>query len=338
MADSQESADAYEYQKAHLSDNKKAEIIAPTVIFLAIAYTAVFLRYKSRRIARITLEADDWCIGLALITTTCFIIVYYLGMKYGMGRHEILITDPKAWVITIVSTQVLYSISICTIKLSILFLYDRIFGIPKPMFRHILRAMGGFVIAYSVAGTLGTILQCVPLSDLWKPPSNGPPVCIDFGTLVITTGVLNIVTDITILSLPIPLVWGLQVSKPRRWQLVTVFSLGGLVCVISIIRLFFLRVGMWDASYDDVRGTTLSAIECCVGILSACLPTYRPLWRKYGCARTKRTAIANETHPSDLKMLNCAIGGSLRGKGTSTPRTVADGRSEGSCATCQVPN
>lgn len=112
MADSQESAHAY--QKAHLSDNKKAEIIAPTVIFLTIAYTAVFLRYKSRRIARITLEADDWCIGLALITTTCFIIVYYLGMKYGMGRHEILITDPKAWVITIVSTQVLYSISICT--------------------------------------------------------------------------------------------------------------------------------------------------------------------------------------------------------------------------------
>lgn len=65
MADSQESAHAY--QKAHLSDNKKAEIIAPTVIFLTIAYTAVFLRYKSRRIARITLEADDWCIGLALV-------------------------------------------------------------------------------------------------------------------------------------------------------------------------------------------------------------------------------------------------------------------------------
>ncbi|KAF6226425.1 hypothetical protein HO133_009291 [Letharia lupina] len=218
MADSQESADAYEYQKAHLSDNKKAEIIAPTVIFLAIAYTAVFLRYKSRRIARITLKADDWCIGLALITTTCFIIVYYLGIKYGMGRHEILITDPKAWVIIIVSTQVLYSISICTIKLSILFLYDRIFGTPKPMFRHILRAMGGFVIAYGVAGTLGTILQCVPLSDLWKPPSNGPPVCIDFGTLVITMGVLNIVTDITILGLPIPLAASAYMENSSKMQ------------------------------------------------------------------------------------------------------------------------
>lgn len=65
MVDSLESANAY--QKAHLSDNKETEIIAPTVIFLVIAYTAVFLRYKSRRIARLTLEADDWCIGIGLV-------------------------------------------------------------------------------------------------------------------------------------------------------------------------------------------------------------------------------------------------------------------------------
>lgn len=128
----------------------------------------------------------------------------------------------------IVSTQALYGTSICTIMLSILFLCDRIFGIPKPMFRYGLLAIGGFVIAYSVTGILGTILQCIPLSDLWKPPSDNPPVCIDFGTLVITMGVVNIVTDVTILSLPMPIVWSLQVSTPRRWQLVIAFSLGGM--------------------------------------------------------------------------------------------------------------
>ena len=114
------------------------------------------------------------------------------------------------------------------IKLSVLLFYDRIFGIAKPNFRYILLITGGLVIAYGVAGVLGTIFQCVPLSDLWKPPSNHAPVCILFGRLVLTMGAVNIVTDIIILSLPIPLVWRLQVSKPRRWQLVIVFSLGGL--------------------------------------------------------------------------------------------------------------
>lgn len=56
MADSLESANAY--QKAHLGDSKRAEIIAPTVIFLAIAYLAVFFRYKSRRIAGVRLGAE----------------------------------------------------------------------------------------------------------------------------------------------------------------------------------------------------------------------------------------------------------------------------------------
>ena len=131
----------------------------------------------------------------------------------------------------VISIQAFYFISICTIKLSILLFYNRIFGIPEPMFRYILLAMGGFVAAYSVAGILGILgicLRCVPLSDLLEPPSNSPPVCVQIGTLVTTMGVVNIVTDITILSLPMPLVWSLRVSESRRWQLVTVFSLGGL--------------------------------------------------------------------------------------------------------------
>lgn len=56
MAGSQKSALAY--QNAHLSDKKKVEIIAPTAIFLAIAYTAVIVRYKSRRVAQLRLEAE----------------------------------------------------------------------------------------------------------------------------------------------------------------------------------------------------------------------------------------------------------------------------------------
>lgn len=71
MADSQNHA----YQKAHLDDDKKTEIIAPTVIFLAIAFTAVFLRYTSRHVSRLRLGADDWCIGLGLVRKECQIVM-----------------------------------------------------------------------------------------------------------------------------------------------------------------------------------------------------------------------------------------------------------------------
>ena len=73
MADSQESA--YAYQKAHLGDNRKLEIIAPTAVFLAVAYTAVFLRYQSRRVAQLKLGADDWCIGVGLVRYLCQLLL-----------------------------------------------------------------------------------------------------------------------------------------------------------------------------------------------------------------------------------------------------------------------
>ena len=85
----------------------------------------------------------------------------------------------------VVSTQTIYCSSIGTIKLSILFFYHHIFSIPNSTFRCRLLVVGGLVMIYSVAGILGTILQCVPLSDLWKPPSINPPMCIHIGALTL---------------------------------------------------------------------------------------------------------------------------------------------------------
>ena len=82
MADSLESANAY--QKAHLGDSKRAEIIAPTVIFLVIAYLAVFFRYKSRRIAGVRLGPEyvpTFGVLSAYYTQNINIEELYLGMS-----------------------------------------------------------------------------------------------------------------------------------------------------------------------------------------------------------------------------------------------------------------
>ncbi|KAL8747315.1 MAG: hypothetical protein Q9190_000782 [Brigantiaea leucoxantha] len=66
------------------------------------------------------------------------------------------------------------------------------------------------------------------------------------------------------------------------WILGGLVELGGFVSITSIVRLFFVRkVGSRDPTIDDVDGATISAAECCVGIISACLPTYRPLYIRY---------------------------------------------------------
>lgn len=87
-------------------------------------------------------------------------------------------------------------------------------------------ALGGFVIAYSLAQVFVDIFQCVPISSAWDPSKTGK--CVSYGAFVLTMGIINIVTDVIMLVLPMPLLWKLRVSSPRKWMLMIMFSLGGL--------------------------------------------------------------------------------------------------------------
>ena len=52
------------------------------------------------------------------------------------------------------------------------------------------------------------------------------------------------------------------------------------MCVVSIVRVVYINdVSLADPAWDDVNAGMLSVIEACVGVVSACLPTLRPLFK-----------------------------------------------------------
>ncbi|KAF4626140.1 hypothetical protein G7Y89_g12023 [Cudoniella acicularis] len=186
-----------------------------------------------------------------------------------IGQYDILINGGVGGAELSIAAKTIYNVSIPLTKLSILFLYNRIF--PQRWFNRTLVILGGFIIAYSLAQVFGDIFQCIPISSIWG--ETAPNYCINYPLLIIVIGVVNTITDIIILGLPMPLLWRLQLSTARK-QLLT-----GLVCIVSIVRLFYVnKVGNTkDPGWDYVIPSTLSDLECCVAIISACLPTYRPL-------------------------------------------------------------
>ena len=61
-------ASALAYQKLHSNESRQTLIIAISTISIIIAYAAVSLRYKSRRLKKVPLGPDDWCIGASLVS------------------------------------------------------------------------------------------------------------------------------------------------------------------------------------------------------------------------------------------------------------------------------
>ena len=122
------------------------------------------------------------------------------------------------------ATTSLYTVAIATVKISVLLFYRRIF--PSPCFHIILRTVGGFIMCYSLVQVLLFIFQCRPVRGAWDPFVKAE--CVHVDKLFLVMSAFNVLTGITILCLPIPLIWQLQVSKRIRMELTSIFILGGL--------------------------------------------------------------------------------------------------------------
>lgn len=265
------------YQEGHINETKKPNLIAASAICLSAAYVAVGLRFLSRRLAPTPLGADDYTIVVALFFTSVHVAVVLVAVHYGLGNLAILVKNGAALSKSLLSAEILYNPAIATTKFSILLLYRRIF--PVRSFVIIVWCVGAFIAAYSTAAAVVNLLQCLPIQAGWEPSPQSR--CVKLNVELIILSSINVVTDATILVLPMPLVWRLQISRSRKLQVSCTFLLGGFVCAVSIVRATYVsRVSLTDRSWADANGAIWSVVEACIAVVCACLPTLRSLISK----------------------------------------------------------
>lgn len=110
--------------------------------------------------------------------------------------------------------QLLYACTMGLIKLSILFLYLRLFGVSK-RFR--------YAVFGAVALIVGWFGACVALAILssWVGGQAILPL-----TSAIASGVTNVVTDLFVLCFPLRMVWRLKTNRQTKIKLISLFLLG----------------------------------------------------------------------------------------------------------------
>ena len=86
-----------EYQKAHIQDDRRSNIIVSHAMCLPVAIAAVVLRLVSRRIGRIKLQWDDFIIIIALVFALGEVTAGFLCVRFGGGRHAISLKDPATF-------------------------------------------------------------------------------------------------------------------------------------------------------------------------------------------------------------------------------------------------
>lgn len=150
------------------------------------------------------------------------------NLLQGLGMHKIAVLETE--LDNFVYTQklsyvafIVWSIGITFVKLAALAFYERIFYI-SPSFRTALRICYGLTLIWFLSNLPITVFICTPINKFWHVFKPGH--CIDLFNWHITEGTFDVLLNLIILVLPLPVVWSLRAPPRRKALLATAFFFG----------------------------------------------------------------------------------------------------------------
>ncbi|KAL4933241.1 putative integral membrane protein [Aspergillus undulatus] len=273
-------------------------VLGNAIAFAILAVIAVCLRLLAHQIAHKKWTASDWFIIAACIFSVGLQSISITGViqaGIGYGHVAEIASTYGLEPITklsklIIPLQFLWVLSLSCTKISILFLYLRIFPVRWLVWSS--WATITVIAAWAIATILAGCLVCRPFAFNWDKTIPGGK-CGNQVTSFTVTGVINLVTDVVVLVLPMPSLSKLQMATYKKVTLIAVFGLGVVTCVISALRISVLStMDFNDITYTIPRANIFSGIEPCLAVILASVPMMRPL-----LGRTRTTPHATGATP-----------------------------------------
>ncbi|GAB7349510.1 hypothetical protein MBLNU459_g0217t2 [Dothideomycetes sp. NU459] len=239
------------------------------------------------------------------------VLVFSLGLgvtiilgneRYGWDRHVWdvpLSLFPHASIIAFVA-KIVFTLSATFIRLSLICFYFRLVrDSGHRRFRLVLWAAVVWQVAVCIVFVGEVIGLCVhtladgrtadteslplrsPVSAYWRFPPPPSAHCLDEGTVTLTAGVINCVSDLMVTLLPIPIIMRLNMPLRQRVGVTVLLCLGILVTVAGIIRTYFIwksLIATYDETWFSYPLWICAAVEIDLAVLCACAPALKPLF------------------------------------------------------------
>ncbi|KAI3554862.1 hypothetical protein CABS03_08299 [Colletotrichum abscissum] len=212
----------------------------------------ILLRCKVHDTCHRMWHVDDAYMAFALLPligrTTCISLSFYLNPTHtydaateeaAAARNLSVEKLAEYYVIShklLIPARIFYALFLWSLKLCLLNFYSRfvdIFGWGKA----VTNALWWFIVITFFVILIPTLAECRPLYFMWSPDPTGANTCHRALGNLITMAVFNIVTDIALIIFPFPIFRHVKLDSKVKVQLVLLFSIAGVVVVITIMRL-----------------------------------------------------------------------------------------------------
>ncbi|KAL7951348.1 putative PTH11-typeG-protein-coupled receptor [Trichoderma barbatum] len=256
-------------------DNHGWKLYITSMVMIIVAGLVVTARCASR-VYLYNFGADDVVIIFSLLFSIVLSVAIQLAIENGYGMHkaDLTIVELNTALRWFFIAQTPYKVTVCLNKVAAILLYQRIFVTKK--FQIAAYTVMGVVVAWSIGGVGATIFQCVPITGAWNKSVDAK--CINSDIFWVAYAVMNILTDVMVLALPIAPIMQLQLSPRNKVMLCAIFLMGGFVTVTSILRATSVKNSLAnkaDTTWNFIDRGIWTLIEANAGIIGACLPTLR---------------------------------------------------------------
>ncbi|TDZ20098.1 hypothetical protein Cob_v007164 [Colletotrichum orbiculare MAFF 240422] len=262
-------------------ESNTAMILAVTGTLHAVALLFVIGRVYTRAAIVKTIGIDDYMmIMAALCALGGGMVIFVIQAFYGLGRHKDTIAKADqvffskvGFFQSIISAIAALAFLKISIALSLLRLSKNVW------YSRCLWALIVFVVGYTVMAWLSFFLYCTPLEGYWNKSLK--PSCYNiklFVNFALVNTAFNIFTDVCFATLPIPIIWVLQMKLRTRVYLIVILSLGYFAVAMGVIKAFYQI-----AQPSSKDGTFYQSIQFWgflqlnLGIIAACAPALKPL-------------------------------------------------------------
>ncbi|KAM0801010.1 hypothetical protein BDR22DRAFT_786059, partial [Usnea florida] len=272
------------------------QYLAGSIICIILVVLSVILRFIAQRSIGRMNEPDNWIIIVAAVVNIFTTATFIYALQHGLGTHQARVDaeDPNPPNDTIINMKagwlmsITASLGLLFSKLAILLFFKRAFTTLRRPFQIALIVVTTYSILVGVATTIEFVVQCLPVPFFWErayaitgttPPHPLSGWCMPQDVHAAVPLFASLLSDLLMLALPAIGLWGLQIQKAKKAGVFLAFSVGLFVCIVECIRIYYMFKisNSVDVTWNNAAGTLWTAVEACVSVICACIPTMAPL-------------------------------------------------------------
>lgn len=152
---------------------------------------------------------------------------------------------------------------------------------PTKSFRYSTIAVLLITWGYLISLEFAQIFGCSPPQKFWKPLIDGK--CIDRNPIYLAIPIINVIIDVLVLLLPIPMLVKLQVPRRTKLTLGALFAVSSCTVIVSALRVWAITrvLNGTDFTWDAAPSDSIQVVELNMTVVCASVMALRPFCRRH---------------------------------------------------------